>query len=255
MEVCLDVNSLLNNYATINGGAATVTVSSVSATTFSGYTNVWNVVLSATIPTITAVGDIFCCYNNPGGSPGNPPNYLIVAKSGSTLTVAGDPFSETRTPFTKNIGTTGTGALTFCASTFSAANPATNGRRKFLDLNGTWNNGFGNEPGQHYMWQMSGIRRGFSFVGTDGTYNSNAYGYNNLMCIRHLDGRIWCVSNFPHQQRDYFSEIQWCIDPFGMSFVGSLNWQNGAYTGTPRTRDEVYAIQIDKNWHTNAIWS
>ena len=262
MESCLDVNSLLNNYATINGGAATVTVSSASATTFSGYTNVWNVVLSATIPTITAVGDIFCCYDNHTGSPhyanetvGDPPNYLIVAKSGSTLTVAGDPFGVTRTPFAKISGTTGTGALTFCTSTFSAANPATNGRRKFLDLSGTWNNGYGNEPGQHYMWQMSGIRRGFAFVGTDGTYNSNGYGYSNLLCIRISDGRIWRVSNFPHQHADYFSEIQWCINPFGMSFVGSLNWQDGAYTGTPRTRDEVYAINIDKNWHTNAIWS
>jgi len=144
---------------------------------------------------------------------------------------------------------------TVSAQTFPAANPATNNRRTFIALSGTWNNGYLNEPGQHYMWQMSGVRRGFVFIGTDGTYNANAYGYNNLLCIRISDGRIWRVSNFPHQHADYFSEIQWCIDPFGMSFVGSLNWQNPSYAASPRTRDEVYAIQIDKNWHINAIWS
>jgi hypothetical protein len=266
MEVCLDVNNSLNSFTVINGFSEIVTISSVSATTFSGYTNVWNVVLDSPVSASIAVGDILCCYDNHIGSPhyanetvGDPPNYAILAKFGSTLTVTGDTYGETRSPFTKISGTTGTGALTFPTgvlnSSYSAASPVVNGRRKYIDLKNTWNNNYSNDPGQHFMWQMSGVRRGFSFVGTDGRYNSNAYGFNNLLCIRHSDGRIWRVSNFPHQYADYFSEIQWCIDPFGMSFVGSLNWQDNSYTGTPRTRDEAYAIQIDKNWHTNAIWS
>lgn len=143
----------------------------------------------------------------------------------------------------------------FGSESYPAANAGTNGRRKFIDLSGTWNNSYSNEPGQHYMWQMSGVRRGFSFVGTDGTYNASAYGYNNLLVIRHSDGRIWRAGTLPHQYADYFSEVQWCAGPFGTLLAGHLNWRDNTYTGTPRAVDEVYTVELPEDWHTNAIWS
>jgi len=132
------------------------------------------------------------------------------------------------------------------------ATAGTNGRRKFIDLSGTWNNSYNDEPGQHYMWQLSGVRRGFTFVGTDGTYNANAYGFNSFLVIRHSDGRIWRAGSFPHQHYDYFSEVQWCIGPFGTMAWGSLNWLNG---GTGPATNECFTAELPHDWHTNAIWT
>lgn len=66
-----------------------VTVNTVTTTTVAGYANAWNVVLSATVPSTTKIGDKLTTGAN---------DYLIVNISGSTLTVAGDPFTVTATP-------------------------------------------------------------------------------------------------------------------------------------------------------------
>ena len=68
-----------------------VTVSTVTTTTVAGYANAWSVVLSATVPSTTKIGDKLTTGAN---------DYLIVNISGSTLTVAGDPFTVTTTPST-----------------------------------------------------------------------------------------------------------------------------------------------------------
>ena len=74
-----------------------VTVSTVTSTTVSGYANAWSVVLSATVPTTTKIGDKLTT---------SALDYLITNISGSTLTVVGDPFTTTTAP------STGSGAAT-----------------------------------------------------------------------------------------------------------------------------------------------
>jgi len=74
--------------------ADSVTVSTVTTTTVTGYTNAWSVVLSATVPTTTKIGDKLTTGAN---------SYLITNISGSTLTVVGDAgiaFTSTSTPAT-----------------------------------------------------------------------------------------------------------------------------------------------------------
>ena len=69
-----------------------VTVSTVTTTTVTGFTNAWSVVLSATVPSTTKIGDRLTTGAN---------SYLIVNISGSTLTVIGDAsaaFTSTTTP-------------------------------------------------------------------------------------------------------------------------------------------------------------
>ncbi len=71
-----------------------VTVSTVTTTTVTGFTNAWSVVLSATVPSTTKIGDRLTTGANA---------YLIVNISGSTLTVIGDAsaaFTSTTTPAT-----------------------------------------------------------------------------------------------------------------------------------------------------------
>ncbi len=71
-----------------------VTVSTVTTTTVTGFTNAWSVVLSATVPSTTKIGDRLTTGAN---------SYLIVNISGSTLTVIGDAsaaFTSTTTPAT-----------------------------------------------------------------------------------------------------------------------------------------------------------
>lgn len=71
-----------------------VTVSTVTSTTVVGFSNAWNVVLSATVPATTKIGDKLTTGAN---------SYLIVDISGSTLTVVGDSgaaFTSTTTPAT-----------------------------------------------------------------------------------------------------------------------------------------------------------
>ncbi len=71
-----------------------VTVSTVTTTTVTGFTNAWSVVLSATVPSTTKIGDKLTTGAN---------SYLIVNISGSTLTVIGDAsaaFTSTTTPAT-----------------------------------------------------------------------------------------------------------------------------------------------------------
>jgi hypothetical protein len=146
--------------------------------------------------------------------------------------------------------------------TWTTANAATNGRRQFLALSGSWNNGYNDEPGQHYMWQMSGRKRGFSVIGTDGTYNTNAYGYNNILVIRHSDGRIWRAGSIPHQYlysttddvAKYFSEVQWATDPFGITLHGSSNFQNTSLT-SGNNHNEVYIAKLPHNWQSATIWN
>jgi hypothetical protein len=58
-----------------------VTVSTVTSTTVSGYSNAWSVALSATVPSTTKIGDKLTTGAN---------SYLITGISGSTLTVVGD---------------------------------------------------------------------------------------------------------------------------------------------------------------------
>ena len=74
-----------------------VTVSTVTSTTVSGYANAWSVVLSATVPSTTKVGDKLTT---------SARDYLITNIAGSTLTVAGNPFTTTTAP------STGSGAAT-----------------------------------------------------------------------------------------------------------------------------------------------
>jgi len=66
-----------------------VTVSTVTTTTVSGHTNAWSVVLSATVPSTTKIGDKLTT---------GALDYLITNISGSTLTVVGDPFTTTTAP-------------------------------------------------------------------------------------------------------------------------------------------------------------
>jgi hypothetical protein len=159
---------------------------------------------------------------------------------------------------------------TIDAQTATDADPATNGRQYIVALGTNWNGGdwgYG-DPGQHYMYQMSGRKAGFFFVGTDGKYNANAYGYNSLLCFRISDQRCWRVASLPHQhltpdmywdqanpQGDYFTEVQWAQDPFGLTLHGSLNWEDGTYNGSTRAQDNVYIVQLDSGWANNAIWA
>ena len=74
--------------------ADSVTVNTVTSTTVSGYTNAWTVVLTATVPSTTKIGDKLTVGAN---------SYLIVNISGSTLTVVGDAgiaFTSTTAPAT-----------------------------------------------------------------------------------------------------------------------------------------------------------
>ena len=74
--------------------ADSVTVNSVSSTTVTGYTNAWSVVLSATVPSTTKIGDKVTVGAN---------SYLITGISSSTLTAVGDAgiaFTSTSTPGT-----------------------------------------------------------------------------------------------------------------------------------------------------------
>ena len=89
-----------------------VTVSTVTTTTVSGYANAWSVVLSATVPSTTKIGDKLTT---------GALDYLITNISGSTLTVVGDPFTTTTAP------STGSGATTRAfpsISTWVAGAPA-----------------------------------------------------------------------------------------------------------------------------------
>lgn len=147
--------------------------------------------------------------------------------------------------------------------TWTTADPLVNGRRQFIALSGNWNNNYNNEPGQHHMWQMSGRKRGFSIVGTDGSYNANAYGFNSILVMRHSDGKIWRAGTIPHQylynattpsDAKYFSEVQWAIDPFGIILHGSSNFQNTSYA-SGNNRNEVYVGKLPYNWQNSAIWS
>lgn len=74
--------------------ADSVTVNTVTSTTVTGYTNAWTVVLAATVPSTTKIGDKLTTGANA---------YLITNVSGSTLTVVGDAgiaFTSTTTPAT-----------------------------------------------------------------------------------------------------------------------------------------------------------
>jgi hypothetical protein len=74
--------------------ADSVTVNSVTTTTVTGYSNAWSVVLSATVPSTTKIGDKLTTGAN---------NYLITGISSATLTAVGDAgvaFSSTSTPST-----------------------------------------------------------------------------------------------------------------------------------------------------------
>ena len=74
--------------------ADSVTVNSVSSTTVTGYTNAWSVVLSATVPSTTKIGDKVTVSSN---------SYLITGISSATLTAVGDAgiaFTSTSTPGT-----------------------------------------------------------------------------------------------------------------------------------------------------------
>jgi hypothetical protein len=64
-----------------NRTANSVTIDSVTNTTETGFSNAWVLTLSAEVPSTTVKGDKITAGSN---------NYLIVAKSGSTLTVVGD---------------------------------------------------------------------------------------------------------------------------------------------------------------------
>jgi hypothetical protein len=64
-----------------NRTANSVTINSVTNTTETGFSNAWVLTLSAEVPFTTVKGDKITAGSN---------NYLIVAKSGSTLTVVGD---------------------------------------------------------------------------------------------------------------------------------------------------------------------
>ena len=82
---------------TISIGSRTsdsVTVSTVTATTVTGFSNAWSVVLSASVPSTTKIGDKLTTGAN---------SYLITGISGSTLTVVGDAsaaFTSTTDPAT-----------------------------------------------------------------------------------------------------------------------------------------------------------
>jgi hypothetical protein len=74
--------------------SVTVSTGGVTTTTVSGFSNAWNVVLSATVPSTTKIGDKLTTGAN---------NYLISGISGSTLTVVGDAsasLTSTSTPST-----------------------------------------------------------------------------------------------------------------------------------------------------------
>jgi hypothetical protein len=169
---------------------------------------------------------------------------------------------------------------TLTCQTFVTADPTTNGRRQMIALSGTWNNapyyahGDGDssgDPGVHFTWCMSGRRAGFFFMCSDGEYAPTVYGFNNILCFRISDARLWRVASLPHQhvtgdfafdrKSDYFTETQWAIDAFGLNLHGTLNWQlynpagSNNYNGDPRAQDNVYRIQLDGGWHLNAIWS
>lgn len=74
-----------------------VTVNTVTTTTVSGFSNAWSVVLSASVPSTTKIGDKLTT---------SARDYLITNISGSTLTVVGNPFTTTTAP------STGSGATT-----------------------------------------------------------------------------------------------------------------------------------------------
>lgn len=74
-----------------------VNVSTVTATTVSGFSSAWSVVLSASVPSTTKIGDKLTT---------SARDYLITNISGSTLTVVGNPFTTTTAP------STGSGATT-----------------------------------------------------------------------------------------------------------------------------------------------
>jgi len=89
-----------------------ITVNTVTTTTVTGYANAWSVVLSATVPSTTKIGDKLTT---------GALDYLINNISGSTLTVVGDPFTTTTAP------STGSGATTRAfpsINTWAAGAPA-----------------------------------------------------------------------------------------------------------------------------------
>lgn len=74
--------------------SVTVSAGGVTNTTVTGFSNAWNVVLSASVPATTVIGDKLTTGAN---------SYLITNTSGSTLTVVGDasaPLTSTTTPST-----------------------------------------------------------------------------------------------------------------------------------------------------------
>ena len=92
-----------------------VTVSTVTSTTVSGFTNAWNVVLSATVPSTTKIGDKLTTGAN---------NYLISGISGSTLTVVGDASASLTSTTTPSTGSATTSRAYSTLTAWAAGSPS-----------------------------------------------------------------------------------------------------------------------------------
>lgn len=107
---------------TISIGSRTtdsITVSTVTTTTVTGFSNAWSVVLSASVPSTTKIGDKLTTGAN---------SYLITGISGSTLTVVGDAgaaFTSTTTPAAGSATTTRSFATVNAWTSGSPANLVT----------------------------------------------------------------------------------------------------------------------------------
>lgn len=156
-----------------------VTVNTVTTTTVAGYANAWSVVLSATVPSTTKIGDKLTTGAN---------DYLIVNISGSTLTVAGDPFTVTATP------SAGAGATTRSfpsIHTWGAAAPASLVTNDWVwkgelyqeggGTNGEWTFSINNPVSQtcdatRYFWLTAATGQSFR---DNASKLTNALRYNN----------------------------------------------------------------------------
>ena len=140
-----------------------VTVNTVTSTTVSGYANAWSVVLAATVPTTTKIGDKLTT---------SARDYLITNISSSTLTVVGDPFSTTTAP------SAGSGATTraFPSTTTWASSAPANLTTQDAGNGWIWKSEIYKEgTGTNNEWQIGTFFSGTFIATFTSTTNASSY--------------------------------------------------------------------------------